>query len=85
MRCLHLFCTHPDHRGKGSAKALLRDVESLLRQQGVKAVRLDAFAHNAAARNLYEACGYEYRGLGHMEYEDQEVSHLEFAMYERAL
>lgn len=85
VRCLHLFCTHPSARGKGVAKLLLAGVADWARQQGVAAIRLDVFADNVSARGLYEACGYVYAGPGRMSYEDQEVAHLEFAMYELAL
>ena len=85
VRCLHLFCTHPDARGRGVAKRLLAGMAGLMRDQGVAAIRLDTFAHNTAARGLYEACGYAYAGPGRMEYEDQDVAHLDFAMYELVL
>ena len=85
VRCLHLFCTHPSARGRGAAKRLLRDMAALLKAQGVGAIRLDTFAHNTAARRLYEACGYVYAGPGRMVYEDQDVAHMQFAMYELEL
>ena len=85
VRCLHLFCTHPTARGRGVAKRLLAGMANLMRQQGVAAIRLDTFAHNTAARGLYQACGYVYAGPGRMWYEDQDVAHLDFAMYELVL
>ena len=83
-RCLHLFCVHPDHRG-GTGKAFLRGLMELCREEGVGVVRLDTFEHNGAARHLYEVCGFVYAGVGHMEYDDQEVSRIPFAMYELVL
>ncbi len=46
-------------RRQGYGRALLRAVEELLLRDGVKELRFNVFAWNAAARALYETSGYE--------------------------
>ena len=84
-RCLHLFCTHPQHQGKGLATAFLEGLLDAMRNQGVKAVRLDVFDYNAPAKHLYEKVGFDLVTTTFLSYEDQEVSHIPFDMYEIAL
>ena len=84
-RCLHLFCTHPMYQGKGLGSAFLHELFEQLRCQDVRALRLDVFDYNAPARHLYEKLGFELVGITHLAYEDQQVHHIPFAMYEKAL
>ena len=84
-RCLHLFCTHPAHQDKGYASTFLRELMAQLRAQGVCALRLDVFDYNTPARHLYEKLGFELVGITHLAYEDPQVHHIPFAMYEKAL
>ena len=84
-RCLHLFCIHPDLQGRGLAAAFLRGLLDLMRAQGVDAVRLDVFDYNLPARRLYEKVGFTLAATTFLSYDDQDVSHIPFAMYEIAL
>lgn len=83
--CLHLFATHPDFFRQGLAKRYLEQAMTLFREQGIAGVRLDVFATNVPARKLYESAGFELIEEGYLAYEDQEVSHLLFGMYELSL
>jgi ribosomal protein S18 acetylase RimI-like enzyme len=48
----------PEHRRRGVAQALLRQVEALARGLGLAGVRLLARPENEAARRLYARQGY---------------------------
>ena len=53
-------CVHPDHRGRGYAARLLREVTSGILARGDKAF-LHSYADNATAIGLYESLGYRGR------------------------
>lgn len=53
-------CTHPDHRGRGYAGALLRRVTERILDGGDHAY-LHSYADNAVAIALYESLGYRIR------------------------
>ena len=50
-------CVHPDHRGKGYAARLLREVTAKILKRGEKAF-LHSYADNATAIGLYESLGF---------------------------
>ncbi|MEM7249015.1 MAG: GNAT family N-acetyltransferase [Acidobacteriota bacterium] len=52
-----------EFRGRGLGKAALRHVEAGAAERGQVRVALQVFAHNEAARGLYEATGYETKAL----------------------
>lgn len=52
-------CTHPDHRGKGLARALMQAVIAPIVASG-EAAFLHSYADNPAIR-LYESLGFRYR------------------------
>lgn len=53
-------CVHPDHRGKGYAARLLREVTARILASGERAF-LHSYADNATAIGLYESLGYRGR------------------------
>jgi ribosomal protein S18 acetylase RimI-like enzyme len=53
-------CTHPDHRGRGLAKALMRRVVGQILDEG-DACFLHAFADREATIALYRSLGFEVR------------------------
>jgi predicted GNAT family acetyltransferase len=54
-------CTHPDHRGKGYAGALMRIVAERMIARG-ETPWLHAYASNAGAIALYESLGFRLHG-----------------------
>ncbi|HJV40668.1 GNAT family N-acetyltransferase [Caulobacter sp.] len=53
-------CVHPDHRGKGYAARLLREVTAKILARGERAF-LHSYADNSTAIGLYESLGYRGR------------------------
>lgn len=53
-------CTHPDHRGKGFAKALMLRVMELILQQSFTPF-LHVLSENSTAIGLYESIGFRIR------------------------
>lgn len=53
-------CTHPDHRGRGYAAALMRTVAARMIARG-ETPWLTSYADNAGAIALYESLGYRHR------------------------
>lgn len=53
-------CTHPDHRGRGYAAALMRTVAARMIARG-ETPWLTSYADNAGAIALYETLGYRHR------------------------
>lgn len=53
-------CTHPNHRGRGHAAALMRVVASRILARGEGAF-LHSYADNAVAIRLYESLGFRFR------------------------
>ena len=60
---LHILAVHPEYQGMGVGRALMNYAETLARETGALAVRLDTHEYNAPACRLYESCGYSMRGL----------------------
>ena len=60
---LHILAVHPAYQGRGVGRALMDYAETLARENGALAVRLDTHENNAPACRLYESCGYSMRGL----------------------
>ncbi|KEQ52502.1 GNAT family N-acetyltransferase [Sphingobium chlorophenolicum] len=58
-------CTHPDHRGRGHAKQLMRIVASAMLERG-ETPFLHAYAAHEATVALYERLGFRVRARMHM-------------------
>ena len=52
-----------EQRGKGYGKQAMLLIEEKARELGLKSIGLHVFGSNKAARNLYEAVGYEITSL----------------------
>ncbi len=55
---LHRFIVHPDFQGQGIAKATLAAIIDRLREEGIRAIRLDTYRENAASQGLYHSFGF---------------------------
>ncbi len=54
-----VIATRPFAQRRGIAKKLLNEVSSQLSKQNIAALFLEVAAGNAAARGLYETCGFK--------------------------
>jgi ribosomal protein S18 acetylase RimI-like enzyme len=59
---VHRLMTDPAVQGRGVARALMAFAEDEARSRGFDAIRLDAFAQNARALELYARLGYRKAG-----------------------
>ena len=55
---IHDFPVVPAHRGHGVGVALMQAIETEALRRGACKITLEVLTGNAAARRLYEACGY---------------------------
>ena len=59
---MHNLAVHPDYRGRGVARGLIKAAESLCRQREFRRILLEVREDNQAARNLYLGLGFEAAG-----------------------
>ncbi len=62
--------TVPSYRRKGTAQNLLRKIETIFREAGVKECRLEVREDNIAAATLYKKLGYKKMGKLRKYYDD---------------
>ena len=60
---IHRLCVNPKYKGRGIGTALIKYAEQFGKDNKYEAVRLDCFANNSDACNLYLKNGYEQRGV----------------------
>lgn len=58
FKVIHRLCVHPKFQNRGFGKKTLLYIEEVLRQQGIRAIRLDAFSQNPYALKMYNSLGY---------------------------
>jgi ribosomal protein S18 acetylase RimI-like enzyme len=61
----HIFDLEIDepYRRQGYARAAMQELENVARGMGLRQLGLHVFAHNGAARGLYDALGYQVASL----------------------
>jgi ribosomal protein S18 acetylase RimI-like enzyme len=59
---VHRLCVAPRLQGHGIGAQMMRMAEKMLRESGMKSVRLDAFSQNPYSLGLYEKLGYRIAG-----------------------
>lgn len=55
------LAVHPEFRGEGIGKRLMRRALTVLDSQGVESVKLEVRASNDPAQSLYRSLGFEHR------------------------
>ena len=59
---VHRLCVNPEYQNIGIGMKSMLEAESIAKNNGVKAIRLDAFTENPVALSLYEKLGYSIAG-----------------------
>lgn len=59
---IHRLTVHPFYQGRGIAKTMIKFSEELALQNAKSSIRLDAFADNQYATNLYKRLEYVLKG-----------------------
>jgi GNAT superfamily N-acetyltransferase len=59
---LHRLCVQADRQGEGIGTRTMRAIEEMLKDKGIRSLRLDAFSQNPRALNLYRSLGYKKTG-----------------------
>jgi mycothiol synthase len=59
MGWLHDVVVDREYRGRGHARAMIARVEAQLLRRGVRSLGLHVSGHNARARRLFDALGFE--------------------------
>jgi ribosomal protein S18 acetylase RimI-like enzyme len=80
---IHALAIEPHCQGRGYGTALLQACEQLAFANGYKCIRLDTFEGNAAAKQLYERHGYQYRGM--IQYRSKPHGHQVYLCYEKII
>ena len=62
---VHILAVDPQFHRCGMAKAMMKEIIRHARENGQKAVRLDALRSNSPAHRLYESLGFSRRGICH--------------------
>jgi ribosomal protein S18 acetylase RimI-like enzyme len=57
------IAVHPGHQRRGVARALIHAAIESARTAGARKLTLRVLGHNAGARRLYAACGFEVEGV----------------------
>jgi ribosomal-protein-alanine acetyltransferase len=70
----------PSYRRRGIAQKLLREIEAIFKEKGVKECRLEVREDNAAALNLYQKLGYKKVGKLEKYYGDAHGLYLKKAL-----
>lgn len=78
---IHLLAIHPDHQGRGYARAALDAIGAFARARGKRTLRLDAIATNKPAQRLYEAYGFQSCGTRRLYYESTGLTDFLFYDY----
>lgn len=71
---VHRFGINPDWHGMGMGKALMGLADKLCESKKVSAIRADTHEQNAGMIHLLEKCGFEKRGVIHLENGDPRLA-----------
>ena len=80
---VHAFAVSPRYRGRGTGKAMLRELFRIRREKGDRVLRLDVLAENTPAVSLYESVGFRRVVKTRLSYHP--IGEREFWMYEYEL
>ena len=59
---VHTLCIPPKSARKGYGKQMVEFAKDFARKTGCEVIRIDTYAHNEPAKNLYQKCGFRLAG-----------------------
>ena len=59
---VHRLCVDPEYQNQKIGYRTMMMIESLLKEQGISSIRLDAFSKNPFSLKMYEKLGYKNIG-----------------------
>ena len=71
---VHRFGINPDWHGMGMGTTLMGLADKLCEANHVSDIRADTHEDNIGMRHLLEKCGFEYRGIIHLENGDPRMA-----------
>lgn len=80
---LHILAVSPAYQKKGVGRSMILEAIELAKQNGKKAIRLDALDSNIPAKHMYENMEFTYRGKKNLYAEN--TGWTDFLFYERTL
>jgi ribosomal protein S18 acetylase RimI-like enzyme len=80
---IHSLAIHPGFQGQRLGSALLEACEDWARSNRFDSIRLDVFAENLAAVNLYRRHGYRLQGV--MTIASKPAGHQQYDCYQKSL
>ena len=60
---IHRLCVNPEFQNQGLGRKICEEIESLVKIQGVKAIKLDCFIQNPYSQKMYHNLGYRDAGF----------------------
>lgn len=67
---VHLVATRPKYHGRGYATKLIQESINIVRNDGLRALRLDTFIDNVRSHGLYAKLGFTNHGTWPVYYDD---------------
>ncbi len=61
--CAHRIAVRADQRGLGTAEALMREVDALVRSRGMPSLRIDTHRGNLPMQKMLAKCGFRRCGV----------------------
>lgn len=77
---IHALAVDPEHKGQGIGKRMVKFCLDYAKENGYRAIRLDAVPKNTPARRMYESMGFRFAGEGDLKRFETGIP--SFALYE---
>lgn len=85
---LHRIATNPVYRGKSYVQKIVAWAKTYAAENGQEFIRLDTHSGNEKINTYYKSCGFEYKGISHIEWTDDLPEHYKegsFSLFEIVL
>lgn len=82
---LHRIATNPHYRGNSYVKKIVEWAKSYAAENGKTFIRLDTHSGNEKINAYYQSCGFNYKGISHIEWTEELPEHYKegsFSLFE---